>query len=482
MIRVIGWAMLILLWIPVLVGLSLGGDEGFTWLSSRQWRLLGESALCAALVGALGTLAGFLIGFQACALRDLHQRLLLTALVAFAALPGVVVSTPSLIFLMRVLPNHSQGLLPAVAVQVFAYTPICALLAMLAFSSMPKDQVEASRFLPSQAFAVRKVIVPLLWPGVAASFSVVAILALVDFTIPSIFNWNTYSLEALSDMSAGRPALASCLPLLVIGAAGAILCGRWMSWLVWTESNLKFPKLPVPGSLRVFATTVTWIYLTIAGGMFVGLAADIDSFASAFASLANASGDAVSSLKINLVACAFSLLWGVNVVPLLVWSKTWVPWAAAIAPFSFLPAMVGDSFAQLGVRLGVSGFWLPALALSIRIAPIAAVLAAVFFGQLDRSAIESARLSLPAVRRSVRIYLPLMLPALGMAACLSFISGLGDVGTMLMVVDPGQSTLSLRLYNYLHYGSAPESTVIAFVIMGMAAAFALLFTLRRRTA
>ncbi len=480
--RVVGWIGIALLWLPVAAGFGFEGSAGLAMLSARQLGLLANSVVYACLVGVVCSFVGFLIAFCVNHLSPKQRRIVLILLVGTAALPSIVISTPSLILLLRLMPNHSQGLLPALIVQAFAFTPISALIAVLSVSALPRDQVNAAMLLPSPSKALFRAVLPMLRPGMAAAFGLASLLSVIDFTITSIFNWNTYSLEAFTDISAGQPVMGASLPLLMLGLIGSIVCGRWMSRLVWTESSLGFQVLPLPIWVQRISIAATVVFSVTAAGMFLGLLSSVESLHAASTSLTNASGDALSSLKINLATCAISLIWALAIAPLLLRSRSWVPWALTLAPFSFLPTLVGIVFAQLGVRLGIFGVWLPALALSVRIVPIASVLIAIWFGQIDRSAIESARVSLSVAVRTVRVYLPIALPALAMAACLSFISGLGDVGTMLLVVQPGQSTLSLRLYNYLHYGSAPDSTVISFIIMCFAMSLALVFTARRQAA
>jgi len=67
------------------------------------------------------------------------------------------------------------------------------------------------------------------------------------------------------------------------------------------------------------------------------------------------------------------------------------------------------------------------------------------------------------------VRLPLLLPGLLAGASLVFALTLGELGATLIVAPPGQSTLTLRIYNYLHYGA---SDVVAGLCLAM-----LLFTL-----
>ena len=63
-----------------------------------------------------------------------------------------------------------------------------------------------------------------------------------------------------------------------------------------------------------------------------------------------------------------------------------------------------------------------------------------------------------------RVRLPLLSPGLLASASLIFALTLGELGATLIVVPPGQPTLTLRIYNYLHYGA---SDVVAGLCLAM---------------
>ncbi|HAE41535.1 MAG TPA: hypothetical protein DCG34_01275, partial [Clostridiales bacterium] len=54
----------------------------------------------------------------------------------------------------------------------------------------------------------------------------------------------------------------------------------------------------------------------------------------------------------------------------------------------------------------------------------------------------------------VSIYLPMVLPGIIAAFLIVFILTTGELGATLLVTPPGRSTLTMRIYNYMHYGSS----------------------------
>ncbi|NLH72422.1 MAG: ABC transporter permease subunit [Verrucomicrobia bacterium] len=68
-----------------------------------------------------------------------------------------------------------------------------------------------------------------------------------------------------------------------------------------------------------------------------------------------------------------------------------------------------------------------------------------------------------------RIYWPQMRTTLAVTWYIVFLLGLWDVETILFVVPPGGETLSLRIFNLLHYGHNPEINALCLLLLGVAA-------------
>ncbi|MFN2114961.1 MAG: ABC transporter permease subunit, partial [Anaerolineae bacterium] len=109
--------------------------------------------------------------------------------------------------------------------------------------------------------------------------------------------------------------------------------------------------------------------------------------------------------------------------------------------------------------------WLAGLA---RFTPFAAVIVAAQMRRIDPLLIEAARVHGDGGLRSlVAVRLPLLLPGLAAAACVTVALTLGELGATLLVTAPGDQTLTMRIYNYLHYGA---SDAVAGLCLAMAVA------------
>jgi iron(III) transport system permease protein len=89
--------------------------------------------------------------------------------------------------------------------------------------------------------------------------------------------------------------------------------------------------------------------------------------------------------------------------------------------------------------------------------------------------LDAARLlETSRLRTWLLVRLPLLAPGLLASTGLVFCLTLSELSATLLVAPPGQSTLTLRLYNYLHYGASETVAGLTLVLTGLVLAFALL--------
>ncbi|MBT5642394.1 hypothetical protein HOJ44_04675 [Candidatus Bathyarchaeota archaeon] len=63
-----------------------------------------------------------------------------------------------------------------------------------------------------------------------------------------------------------------------------------------------------------------------------------------------------------------------------------------------------------------------------------------------------------------RVKLPLQMQGITAAALILFAFSLGELGATLLVVPPGSETLTIRIFNYLHYGGSEEVAGLCLVM------------------
>jgi len=98
---------------------------------------------------------------------------------------------------------------------------------------------------------------------------------------------------------------------------------------------------------------------------------------------------------------------------------------------------------------------MPVLAALARFAPVAALILLAQLRHTDPLLTDAARVFRRGVVRTwVQVRLPLLAPGLVAAACMAFALSAGELGATLLVIPPGLETVTIRMYNYLHYGSS----------------------------
>ena len=78
------------------------------------------------------------------------------------------------------------------------------------------------------------------------------------------------------------------------------------------------------------------------------------------------------------------------------------------------------------------------------------------------------------------VRLPLMIPGLMAAAFITFALSIGELGATLITIPPGQGTLTLKIYNYLHYGASEQVAGLCLMMVAstMLAGFLAVIMLR----
>jgi iron(III) transport system permease protein len=112
---------------------------------------------------------------------------------------------------------------------------------------------------------------------------------------------------------------------------------------------------------------------------------------------------------------------------------------------------------------------MPVLAALARFTPLACIVLLAQLRRIDPALIDAARiLQTSAAQTWVQIRLPLLAPGLLAAASIASVLSASELGATLIVAPPGQATLTMRIYNFLHYGAS--DTVAGLCLMMTVAA------------
>ncbi len=352
-------------------------------------------------------------------------------------------------------------------VQVMALLPVAAGLALLGLESVEDTMFEAGRLARSDLQAFVRIALPLAAPAIVAGIGFLFLLSIVDYTVPSLFSLNVYSLEIFAEYSASnQPARAFLLglPLLIVtmivvtvtqaklrNTAQSVAWQRrktysrpdWPRWFVWLQY-----------------AAVVLVALQI-GVPLTSLAVSVGTWQNLLSTIVAAGSEITYTFWIAMVTSVLCLPVAVAAARMLTRSgltgRVW--WLLVTAPLAIPAPLVGIGLIAVwsypsGPTLYGSSL-MPVLAVLARFAPFVALAVLAQLRHTDPLLIDAARvLERSRLRMWLQIKLPMLAPGLLAGAAIAFALTTGELGATLIVVPPGQATLTIRIYNYLEYGAS----------------------------
>jgi len=382
----------------------------------------------------------------------------------------------------EILRYRMTGLFPCVTVETFAYLPFACAAALAALDQVNGKEWSAALTFDSADSVFFRVILPKQIPWLLAAGAVIFVLSITDYSIPSLFQVNVYAMEIFSDYSAAGQSVHSLylsLPLMITAAAVIILSFlplQNISSPMKSEEGIRPVYLPALTFAGNAAVGLTLLQIVLPLISFIPLLASYQGeYVPALAELWNSCiSGVIAVLLLTVPAAAMALLLSSDVSLL----KP-VIWMIAVLPLCVPGVLTGIGvlklFSSTPLYVLRRGAFFSAAGLAIRYLPVAALIQYGCFLRLDRERIRAARL---LQQRSgsafFMVQLPLMAPGLIISGIIVFLLTLGDVGTAQVLMTAGREPMSVKIYNYLHYGSSEKVTY--FCLMQTAACILLMGT------
>ncbi|MBR4718769.1 MAG: hypothetical protein IKP31_00845, partial [Lachnospiraceae bacterium] len=147
-----------------------------------------------------------------------------------------------------------------------------------------------------------------------------------------------------------------------------------------------------------------------------------------------------------------------------------IVWIIAILPLSVPGVLTGIGvlglFSSTPLYILRTGVLLPAIGLTIRYIPFSMLIQYGCYLRIDKERIRAAKLLQPSSYSAfIKVRLPMMAPGLMISGIVVFLLTLGDVGTSLVLMSAGREPMSVKIYNYLHYGSSEKVTLFCLIQM-----------------
>lgn len=465
--RIMTGAYYLLLLLPVLGFLDTGAAWGEPVWNGRRLELIWNSCLLAFLSACGCTVLGVwaAAGIHNGRLRNSGRRWFFLLL---APVPYYIYAL-TWMYLVRLAGSGNQrqlsvsmtGLLPCIFVNILTFLPMTAGLILTAMEHCDRQSEEQARVYAPDHEVLFRIVLPAIWPSVCAAGILVFVLSVTDFSVPSLFQYQTYTLELFSEYSRGcslgqigRLSLPLILPVL-----GLTLLAFWglrtvpAGSLPMGREGLRLKGIwSLPGRLGVWMCV---LQLTVPAAVFL---LEIQDWNNVWNSVLLCKGELAASAVIAALAALTALA---AAGPAGVWITRRGPGVKALA---FLPIAVPSSLVGMGLLHAVNGspvHWIsrtvyfPALGCAVKYMPFAALLFMARTRRIPAEELELARVYARSEGEYVRrVLLPAYRPALLGAGALVFLLTLGEEGITLVLMPPGYETLAVKVYNYLHYGAS----------------------------
>lgn len=377
-----------------------------------------------------------------------------------------------------------NGWLAAWWVQVMALLPIAVGLSLLSFETVKPKLIEAALVHRTELQVLNRVVLPLAAPVILAGAGIVFVLSLIDYTIPSLFLVNVYPLEIFADFSAGNDpgrALVLSLPLLLAASLVMVLAQSLIRRAAGASSGraVRWTGAPVWkgwfGALQALALVVLALQAIVPVLELIIKTGQISAISTAVSS---AKSEIIYTVLIASLVAVFCLPLGL--APALELdrggkvSRIW--WLFLTLPLAVPASLVGIGLIAVWNQPGLQHLYgsllMPVLAGLARFAPLGALIIFAQLRRIDPLLLDAARVAQKRPWQAwSRVWLPLLKPGLLAAALVVFVLTAGELGATLLVAPPGQATLTMRIYNYLHYGASSSVAGLCLLLMiaGLAA-------------
>jgi len=326
---------------------------------------------------------------------------------------------------------------------------------------------------------------PLALPSILSGMVLVFVLAATDFGVVDFLSFNVpepftvLSSEIFtkwSRLGSGAQAAAVSLPALALGLAALVamlllerrVLGRYRG----TASEARRERRT--GLLAMLAGLVLVGLILSTPIVMLGWAS---RSADPLAVLADSRDEALRSVLASLGAGALVALVGLGVARVSL--RAGAPWRGLVLGAALLPlAVPGVLFAVGAIRLwnhplnplAATVYRSPALlviALAGRYLPFGVLATRALLVRQDEGPLQAARLAGGgALRRWLRIELPLLLPALGLACALGYLLGLRELD-IATLVPAGNATLVHQLYSLVHIASDDTTALLCLLLMAL---------------
>jgi len=305
---------------------------------------------------------------------------------------------------------------------------------------------------------------------------------LVDYSVPSAFQKNTYALEIFAEFSVSHEAALAffiALPLLAVSffVLGLVL---WQARQITLDAPMRNAwqgSSPVWPGWFLMAQGIAFALLAL---QLVALVFGLGSLVSATVSFIDSVAAARSEILRAFWASALAAVLGLPlafVAARRIAGGGWIWLIPVLLPIAVPGSLIGIGLISLWNNFATAYVYdseaILVLTYLARFVPIATLVLVARFRRIDWLLIDAARVHMPGRFRAwVQVYIPLFSDAGAFAMFLIFVLSIGELSATILTMPPGTGTMAARIFNYLHYGASDVVAYLSLVIPIMAVFFA----------
>jgi ABC-type Fe3+ transport system permease subunit/DNA-binding beta-propeller fold protein YncE len=444
-----------------------------------NWILLWNSLLVGASAAAVAVFLGACVALTASGCAARWRRLLLAASAVALALPPFLATNTWLHLLgnngvwKAWFPFEIHSRTGAIWVLGLLEWPLPALLFLSAWSDIQNAHLESEPTLAGTGL-MRWLLIPMARPALLLAYSLALVLGLNNFAVPALLQtpvlgaevWvlfnTTYNYTAA--VIQGIPLVLAPLILLAFIRSRVIAWNRLDSGV---NPALLRSRLGAAWVLPAAFMTVSVVGLSVAVPL-VQLAVSRRTWSELAPAIA-AGGPALANSILYAAGSATIVLaagWRLRRS-----AVGWIAWIPFLAPGIFLGLLLIFALNRPYLSALYQSSAVVLLAFSIRYLAVGWRGARHAAASLDSELVEAGRLAgARNWRHWVRLHGNQAGPALVSAWYVIYLLGLWDVETLILIIPPGAETLSLRVFNLLHYGHNAQVDALCLVLVAVAVA------------
>jgi len=363
-------------------------------------------------------------------------------------------------------------------VMVAANSPITLGCTWLGLRMIDPGLIEIGRTYRSDLRVLLQIVTPLCAPALLTGGGIVFLLSLLDYSVPSLLGLHVYAMEIFAEFSASsnpQRAFLISLPLMILAVFVVIKLLEPLRTLTMRAVNSR-PSYGIRMLFPGWFSGVLWIGV----GLFILMTCSPLLVAIAksggFSSIALTTGSARQDFLYSVWMAGIAAL---LCIPLAMLAKRFLQssgrsikagWLLIILPLAIPASLLGIGFILIS-----NGFsqqpdaikdHMPAIVQSIRYVPLAVLLVIAQTRRSDPLLQDAARVYQASWwRRQLQIAAPLNASGVLAGSGIVFALSMGELGATMMVLPPGRATLTMRIYNYLHYGASDTVAGLILILM-----------------